>query len=342
MKRPRLRRRPIAGRVRALAGRANRWRQTRWFRIGGFIAGAMLVVLAVAAALRQDPNAMRHAMDALGQKPWWYAVLFFALPLLNWLSISASLWLLLSRFGRLGMGEMNALIGMAWLLNYLPMRPGMVGRIAYHKAINGIGVKQSGLVLVEGATITGVASGVLLLGALLLRGVEAKAAWALVVAMPILMGGTASALLWTSKPLLARYCAAGSLRVIDIAVWAGRYALAFAIVGSPIELSGALVLAVASQIAMLIPISGNGLGLREWLIGALAAGLPAAMLGGGDASLSQGLTADVLNRVVEVLVAVPLGLVCLAIIAARLRRVQRLGRTGHPEGTQRSDSDPRP
>lgn len=325
MKRPSGRRRPVAGRVRALAGRANRWRQTRWFRVAGFVAGSSLVVLAVAAALRQDPNALRHAFNALGRQPWWFAVLFIALPLLNWLSISASIWLLLSRFGRLGLGEMNALIGMAWLLNYLPMRPGMVGRIAYHKAVNGIRVKQSGIVLAEGAAITAISSGVLLLGALLLRGVEARAAWVLVVASPIVVGGAASAALWSARPLLARYCAAGALRVVDMAVWAGRYALAFAIVGSPIELPAALVLAVASQVAMLIPIAGNGLGLREWLIGALAAGLPPALLGGGDASLSQGLTADVLNRVVEVVVAVPLGLACLAIIAARLRRAHRAG-----------------
>lgn len=330
MNRPRLRRRPIAGRVRALAGRANRWRQTRGFRIAGFILGAVLVVLAVTAALRQDPNAMRHAMDALGRQPWWFAILFIALPLLNWLSISASLWLLLSRFGRLGLGEMNTLVGMAWLLNYLPLRPGMVGRIAYHKAINGIGVKQSGLVLVEGAVITAVSSGVLLLGALLLRGIEATTAWAMVIVGPIAIGCVGSIVLWSRRPLLARYCAAGALRVIDMAVWAGRYALAFAIVGSPIELPGALVLAVASQIAMLIPISGNGLGLREWLIGALAAGLPAAMLGSSDASLAQGLTADVLNRVVEVLVAVPLGILCLAIIANRLRQLQKPVASGDP------------
>lgn len=319
---PRRRPRSTAGRMRTLATKANHWRQTRWVRLGGFAIGAALVVLAVAAALRQDPDAMARSLRALGEIPWWFVALFVLLPLLNWLSIAASIWVLLARFGRLGLAETLGLIGMAWLLNYLPMRPGLVGRVAYHKAINGIAVRHTGQTLLEGAVITGIASGVLLLGALLLRGVSAVPAWTLLVAVPMLAGAAGGAALWKSRPLTARYCVAGSLRVLDMAVWACRYALAFAIVGSPIEPPTALVLAVASQMAMLIPIAGNGLGLREWLIGALAAGMPAMLLGGADTSLSQGLTADVLNRVVEVMVAIPLGLICLGIILRRLRRLQ--------------------
>ncbi len=313
------------GRLRALLTTANRWRQTRWFRIVGFVAGAALVVLAIAAALKQDPEAIRRSVRALGDHPSWFAVLFIALPLLNWLSISASIWVLLARFGRVGMGEMLALVGMAWLLNYLPMRPGMVGRVAYHKAVNKIGVRQTGKTLLEGVLITGVVSGLMLLGALVLRDAKPAIAWSIMVLAPMLAGGAISAVLWKRRPLIARYCASGSLRVIDMAVWALRYALAFAVVGSSIDLSTALVLAVVSQIAMLIPISGNGLGVREWLIGVLAASLPTAALAGSDSALAQGLTADILNRVAEVLVAIPLGLICIAIIARRLRQFRRTG-----------------
>ena len=325
------RRRSKAGRVRTMAAKANHWRRTRWFRIAGFVLGAALVVLAVAAALRQDPQAMHRSISALGAHPWWFALLFVALPLLNWLSISASIWFLLSRFGKLGMGETLALVGMAWLLNYLPMRPGMVGRVAYHKAVNGISVRQTGQTLLEGMVITAVASGVLLLGAVLLRRTDAALAWSLLVVIPMAVGAAASAVLWSRRPLIARYCASGSLRVLDMAVWAGRYALAFAIIGSSIDLPTALVLAVVSQVAMLVPISGNGLGVREWLIGALAASLPAAAMGGETTQLAQGLTADVLNRVVEVLVAVPLGLVCLGVIARRLRRQSGMPTTPDPD-----------
>lgn len=315
--------RTAAGRLRTLAAKANRWRQTRWFRFAGFAAGALLVVLAIAAALQQDPDAVRKAIDALGEHPWWFAVLFVMLPVLNWLSISASIWFLLARFGKIGMREMLALVGMAWLLNYLPMRPGMVGRVAYHKAVNQITVKQTGQTLLEGVVITAVASGVMLLGAFALHGVDATPAWIMLVITPMAVGGVGAAVLWRRRPVLARYFASGALRVLDMAVWAGRYALAFTIVGASIDLPAALILAVASQVAMLVPIAGNGLGLREWLIGALAAGLPAAMLGGADAHLAQGLTADVLNRLVEVIVAVPLGLVCLGFIVRRLRRHKR-------------------
>ncbi|NRA58799.1 MAG: hypothetical protein HRU13_11860 [Phycisphaerales bacterium] len=322
-----------AGRLRVLLTTANRWRQTRWFRIGGFVVGAALVVLAIAAALKQDPEAMRRSLQALGDHPLWFAALFVVLPLLNWLSISASIWVLLARFGRVGMGEMLALVGMAWLLNYLPMRPGMVGRVAYHKAVNKIGVRQTGQTLLEGVVITGVVSGIMLLGALVLRGAQPLVAWSVMVLVPMLAGGAVSAGLWAKRPLIARYCASGSLRVIDMAVWAMRYALAFAIVGSSIDLSTALVLAVVSQIAMLIPISGNGLGIREWLIGVLAASLPTAALAGSESALAHGLTADVLNRVAEVLVAIPLGLICIGLIGRRLRQIRRSGAaTTTPQG----------
>jgi hypothetical protein len=312
-------RRGAAGRVRMLAAKANHWRQTRWFRLAGFVLGAALVVLAVAAALQQDPQALRRSIEALGQHPWWFVALFLLLPVLNWLSISASIWFLLSRFGRVGMGEMLSLIGMAWLLNYLPMRPGMVGRVAYHKAINKIPVRHTGQTLLEGVVITAVASGIMLLGAVVLRGAEAMWGWMLLVLVPMAAGGIGAAVLWSERPVLARYCASGAMRVLDMAIWAARYALAFAIVGSTIDLPTALILAIASQIAMLVPISGNGLGVREWLIGALAASLPAAVIS-GDSQLAQGLTADVLNRVVEVLIAVPIGLAGMALIARRLRR----------------------
>lgn len=301
--------------------RANRWRQRRWVRAGGFLAGFALVVLAVAAALRQDPGALRQAMGAIGAHPWWFALLLVALPMLNWLSISASIWVLLSRFGRLGLGEMLTLVGMAWLLNYLPLRPGMIGRVAYHKAVNGIAVRQTGQTLLEGAVITAVAGALMLPMAWAVSDLRVPLAWAMLVLVPMACGALACAVLWPRHELAARYVASGALRAVDMVVWAGRYALTFAIVGAPIDPAAAVILAGASQLAMLVPIAGNGLGLREWLIGALAAGLPAAVLGGQDAHLAQGLTADVLNRLVEVLVAVPVGLGCIGLLVVRLRRL---------------------
>ena len=53
-----------------------------------------------------------------------------------------------------------------------------------------------------------------------------------------------------------------------------------------------------------------------------AASLPAAALGGMDTQLSQGLTADVINRVAEVLVAIPVGLVGIALIGRRLKTLR--------------------
>ncbi len=45
---------------------------------------------------------------------------------------------LISRYGNVGRVEMQALIATATLLNFLPLRPGLFGRIAYHRTFNAI------------------------------------------------------------------------------------------------------------------------------------------------------------------------------------------------------------
>jgi len=87
-----------------------------------------------------------------------------------------------------------------------------------------------------------------------------------------------------------------------------------------------VALAIVSQIAMLVPIAGNGLGLREWAIG-----LTAASLTGLDPQ--AGLAADLVNRAVEVLVAVPVGLLSARVVSRRLKAtLERRKSAGGPEG----------
>src|SRR4029079_8775600 len=69
--------------------------------------------------------------------------LALALPLVNWVLSSLGLWVQMRRHGPVGAVEVALLVGAAWVLNYLPLRPGMIGRIAYHKSVNGIEVVDS-------------------------------------------------------------------------------------------------------------------------------------------------------------------------------------------------------
>jgi hypothetical protein len=102
--------------------------------------------------------------------------------------------------------------------------------------------------------------------------------------------------------------------------WVGRYALVFWLIGQPLEIGGAVAVAAACQVALVLPLIGNGLGLRELAVGVMAAALPASL--GASTSQGAGSLADVVNRVAEIAVAVPVGLACLAWLAPRAAAVR--------------------
>jgi len=68
-----------------------------------------------------------------------------------------------------------------------------------------------------------------------------------------------------------------------------------------------------SMVAMLAPLTGNGLGVREWAIG-----LAAHLLRQSD--LVLGLTADLLNRAAELIMVLVLGLVGMGWLAWRVKK----------------------
>ena len=110
----------------------------------------------------------------------------------------------------------------------------------------------------------------------------------------------------------ALLAAAMFLRYLDIVVWIARYALLFALLDAPLTLADAVLVTAASQVAQLIPFVGNGLGAREWGVGLVGAAK--------GATTAVALTADLLNRASEVVLAVPLGLLATALVTRRLAR----------------------
>ncbi|MFI4898291.1 MAG: lysylphosphatidylglycerol synthase domain-containing protein [Phycisphaerales bacterium JB059] len=285
-------------------------------RVAGFVLSIALIALAIGAvAMRGEDiaQAMQHARSA----PAWMIVLSILLPPLNLLLIGSSLWFITIRYGRVGFAEMVTLVTSAWLLNFLPMKPGLMGRIAYHKRVNEIRVKDSARALGESVAMSAIATGVLLGVALLLLGV--RSAWAPVGAV----GGAGLALLLfvpIARIRSERFALLGAamfLRYLDIVVWIARYALLFALLDAPLTLSDAVLVTAASQVAQLIPFVGNGLGAREWGVGLVGAAK--------GATTAVALTADLLNRASEVVLAVPLGLLCTALVTRRLARFRSGG-----------------
>ncbi len=295
----------------------------RWDRrrVIGYAVGVLLLAAAVWAVASQR-GAMAGSMNAVRAAPAWMMAVALLLPAGNWIASSASLRALTLRRARgqhVRRDEMLALVGSAWLLNYLPMRPGMIGRIAYHKRFNRIPVRDSVLVLVEANAMTAGAVGLMLALALTLRAAPPWGSWSwLVLALPgaafvcAWAIGAARGSAWTA------WAVAAAARYADLLVWLARYACAFALLGRPLTVEAAAVLAAVSQAAFLVPFVGNGLGVREWGIGLVAASW--AGVDSAREAAAFGLAADLLNRAAEVAVSVPVGIACTAWLGRRVAR----------------------
>lgn len=291
----------------------------------GFVIALALLAAALAIALH-NADVLARARDAAANASAWLVAAALVLPLMNWTLVACSFWGLSRMFGRVGLGEMHALVGASWLVNLLPFRAGMVGRIAYHRVINGIPVRASVAVTLIALACTGVWL-VSLAGLAAWMGPRAgPRAWmpALATPLPIV---TLAAIFAPARARPFTLCLL--IRYADALVWVARYAVLFAIVGTPLNLGGAVAVSVVSQLASLVPLSGNGLGLREWAVGLTARLLPAGAIAAHDA-MASGVLADLVNRAAELLVGVPLGLIALHRLRPKLSAVRLSAQTPAP------------
>lgn len=298
-----------------------------------FAVGLTLLALAIMFILRSGGTA-QAAIESARRAPTWMLLLSCGLPLVNIAVVSLSFWVLTGRYGRVGVLEMQALVTSAWLLNVLPLRPGLLGRIGYHKAVNGIPIRDSIKVLLQAIACNAIGMLFLLAIAVHLHArTYGEGSPAVVNALWIVAGFLALLLAFAGVFWFVgkdpkqrhgwRIPAAIGLRIIDIVVWIARYVVAFAILGVPLPLLGATVVALASEAAMLAPVQ---LGLREWVVGVVGSGFVgrASPIGpeGVTDPIALGLMADMLCRAIEVLVAIPVGVPATIWI---LRRVARSG-----------------
>lgn len=287
-----------------------------------FAFGACLFALAIAAALRGNQDGLR-AFRRAGEHPGDIALLI-VLPLVCLTLASMSFWVLTLRFGRVTCMEMLALLGGAWLLNYLPLKPGVAGRVAYHKSVNRIDVRWS-LVVVAQSIGVGLCCFVL---QALLASIAAERAWsesqkAAMIASPLL--AALAGLFIPRRGVFAhvwRYSAAFLFRYADSLVWAIRYWLLFGAAARPQGVSTSAAIASISQSASLIPFAGNGLGVREWMVGLAARSLPDWYGKSTSMPVVDGVSVELLNRACEVVVALPVGLLSLWWLTRRYGRLR--------------------
>jgi hypothetical protein len=299
-----------------------------------------VVLLAAAVSLAVRSGEFGSAMSALGRAGWGTLVALALLPVVNWLLTSAVFAVLTGRYGRVRFGEMAALIGSAWVLNLLPMRPGMIGRVAYHKVLHGIRVRDSAAVLVAAMACSAAAAVALACSAVAAATWRAEWTWAAAV-VPALAAAMAAAWMRRHRPGGApwRLVAAMGLRCADVLVWALRYWLVFEAIGRPLSSAAAVVIAGASQAAMAVPVQ---VGVREWIVGLASGVLPPWLSGrtgmgeGVVGAAAPGLAADLVNRAVELAVLIPVGVVCAVWLWGH--RTGGVGAAGGDEPIQNTDA----
>ncbi|MCK6476766.1 MAG: flippase-like domain-containing protein [Phycisphaerales bacterium] len=301
-------------------------------RARSIITAAVAVIMlgAAVAVLVHHRADLGSAISSARQAPAWMLAVAIGLPILNWMFSTWTFWLLTRRVGNVSFAEMAALMGASWLANYLPLKPGLAGRVAYHRAVHGIPVAASSVVIVQ-ALLLGVTATAALIGVTLAisrvwlgglgPGLVAAALLAL-LAFAVFHGRVLTRVgAGSPSPVLPTLLAGFAARLGDAAVWVVRYWLAFQIIGSPVTTVQAAALAAIGQAVACLPVVGSALGVREWSVAALASVLPSA--GRSQRALSAGLVADLVNRAVELVLAIVIGLASTAWLAAKARRSAR-------------------
>jgi hypothetical protein len=271
------------------------------YRKVGAVAGILLLGAAVASVLGNP--AIRGSLGRALARPDWPALAALVASCLATQALTSAVFtVLMRRHGRVGFGEMNALVAASTLGNYVPMQAGSVGRMAYHKAVHGIPVRATLVAILQAMAATAVATCAVGAVALLARG--AGAPWWAAALVPALWLPLALDRGWRPFALVM------AMRSVEVLAWALHAWAAFRLSGWSIGPETAVGAALVASAANLVPFVGNGLGIREW-----AVAVAAPVLGGYERD--AGLAAELVGRSVDVLVAVPLGLAAIGALARR-------------------------
>lgn len=267
----------------------------RWYawRLLAMAIGMLMLAGAVVTVYLQRET-IGSALQAMSQPQPGPILLLIGSMLATIFVTGVQFNLLLSRH-RLPMLEMQGLIAGSALLNFLPLKAGLLGRITYHQVVNGIRPLETvqAMLLARG-------SGLVVIGftalALFLRDLVDGPLWAYALVPAVVPG-------WF---LMARFTRITALVVIlkygDLLLMAIRYQCAFMLMGESIGFDVCMGLACIGMLAGAIPFLTGGLGLREWLVGwftTILVIMPGA--------LELGLLADLINRAIELLVLLPIG-----------------------------------
>lgn len=274
-----------------------------WLRIAFYLLAAGLMALAIKIAVSQvDWQSLKQIAPA----QW---LMLIAAVMINLTLAGVMFWSVTLSFDaspRVRFGRMMTLVAASALLNYLPLRPGLLGRAAYLKTHHQLPIRQSFVillvVLVMGTLVTltvGLLAWLMENPWLLTAGLALAGMLGMALAKPVaikcLRRPVHQAWLWVL------------IRLIDTLVAGFRLWLAFAILGQTMDYRQALLAGAAGLLVAMIGLTPNGLGLKEWVIALMIHTLAVA-------SWEQALAASLLDRAIEAIVIIPVGLLAMLLL----------------------------
>lgn len=278
----------------------------------GFVLGAALLGWCIWIAVNQGDWSMVREADP------WMVLGLAGCTLLSLLSNAGIFWVTVQPVKRVRLLDMTWLIFVTSLLNYAPVRAGLVARVIYHLRVDRLKALEIAAWFAAIAMTLAIVIGGLL-GATILRP-QVDWLWVVAALVQVIVAGVALRVLmrhrlWAvhgrgiDRMLISRRALWGAigLRLVDVASLTGRMWCAASIMGLAFTPAQIVILSIASLAFSLIPL--GRIGYREAGV-ALVAGLLAAGQG-ADLLDAQMIQLALIESVGEAIVFIPLGLAAL-------------------------------
>lgn len=307
---------------------AARHRALDWRRLAiqslAFLVGVALIVWIVSRAAR-DPTVWQRLRSA---DPGVVAALLgcsVASLLLN----GAIFWVAVQPVRRLGMAELQWVNAFAALVNYAPVRLGLLVRIVWHLRVDRMHVREVVAWFVNVTYTVLVPLGAAITASLLIGALDG---WLVALTVGLIAVGAVAAPRVARLPFVARRCGglervitdrralvgALTLRTLDLVCWTLRVVLAVRILGIDLTPGQSVMVAMASLAMSLFP-TGQ-LGIREATVAFLAARMA---IGDPDALDSQAKALAVVESASQFAVTLPAGVLAAFMLARRWRRAKQ-------------------
>jgi hypothetical protein len=297
----------------------------------GFAIGLALLAWCIKGAIEKGGwDKLAHANPTL-------VAAMLGCTLLSAFINGTTFWVTAQALKPLRFRDMQWLNLVANMLNYAPVRLGALARVLYHLRVDRLGLLQIGgwFAFIGYALALGVGSCLL---AMLVRD-RIDWIWATLVLGQMVLGGLLIRV-FVGNRLLARYgqgveriladrralWAALGLRLVDLAAYSGRMAIAMSILGIVLPASHVLILALVALAASLIPF--GRLGFREFCVAITAQRL--GMLAAHVESNMQQLA--LVESAGEAMIFIPLGAIALLWYRRRWREAPGASAASQGEG----------